>query len=59
MSIAASVKSTISFSCEKRLYVFLPILIICMKQHNRTMKAEERINRVLLFALGKTTALPR
>ena len=30
-----------------------------MKQYNRTMKAEELTNRVLLFALGKTTDLPR
>ena len=30
-----------------------------MKQYNRTMKAEELINRVWLFALGKTTDLPR
>ena len=30
-----------------------------MKQYNSTMKGEERTNRVLLFALNKTTALPR
>ena len=30
-----------------------------MKQYNRTMKAEECTNCVLLFALDKATALPR
>ena len=60
MSIEASVKSTFSFTGEKkRLYVFLHILVVYMKQYNRTMKAKELTNRVLLFALGKTTDLPR
>ena len=38
---AASVAVTFSFTREKRLYVFLHILIIYLKQYNRTMKAEE------------------
>ena len=51
----ANVKSTFSFTWEKRLYVFLHTLIIYMKQCKRTMKADEWTNRVLLFSLGKTT----
>ena len=41
MSIEASVKSTFSFTGEKRLHEFLHILVVYMKQYNRTMKAEE------------------
>ena len=41
MSIAASGKSAFSFTREKRLYVFLHILVVYMKQYNGTMKAEE------------------
>ena len=41
MSTEASVKSTFSFTGEKRLYVFLHILVVYMNQYNRTMKAEK------------------
>ena len=39
--------------------MFLHILVIHMRQHNSTMKAVKWTNQVLLFALGKTTTLPR
>ena len=60
ISFAASLKSTFSFTLEKRLYVFLHIINNLHETilYNRTMKAEEQTNLVLLFPLGKTTALP-
>ena len=59
-SFAASLKSIFSFTTKKQLYVFLHIINNLHETilYNRTMKTEEQSNLVLLFALGKTTALP-